>query len=142
MYFHLHENNYFTHLDFSTSSLYISWYLFIVWYVSRNVLPSNWPTPHLSANCYLVTFISTMSELINGSLLQASAALLSGPLIYFISGPYSSTIRYQRSTISVVKFLNMRFLWSVYTGIWCHKIVVRNYFKFSTIINNYFSVVV
>ena len=56
-------------------------------------------------------------ELINGSLLKASAASLLGPLINFIPGPYSSKIRRQRINISVVKISNVSFLWSVYTVI-------------------------
>ena len=80
------------------------------------------------------------SELINGGLLKAFYVLLSGPLIYFISGLYSSNIRRQHSSLSVVNFSNVRFLRSLYTVIRCPKIIVRNCFIVSTIFNSYFSI--
>ena len=83
-----------------------------------------------------------MSELINVSLLKASDESLSGPLIYFILGPYSSNIRCQRSTLSVVKLSNVRFLWSIYTVIICPKRILRNSFNVFTILNSYPYVVV
>ena len=94
--------------------------------------PYNWLTPYLSANYSLVTSLSVASESINDSLLKATAASLSRPLIYFISGPYYSSIRRQRITLSVVRLSNVEFLWSVYTVIRCHKIIVRNSFRVST----------
>ena len=81
-----------------------------------------------------------MSELSNGILLKESAAPLSGPLMYFISGPYYSHIRRQGSTLSVVKFSNVRLLWYIYTVIQCPKRNVRNHFKVSTILNTSLSI--
>ena len=102
----------------------------------------NIPKQYLSAKCSLVMLLYYKSDLINISLLKASAASLSGPLIYFISGPYYSNIRRQRSTLSVVNISNVRFLWSVYTFIWCTKIIVWKSFKVSTILKNSISIVV
>ena len=120
----------------------LRWYLSIVQYVSGNVLISNFFAQYISAMYSLVMLLSSKSELINDSLLKSYDASLSDPFIYFISGPYSSNMRFQRSTLSVVKFSNVRFLWSVYTVIWSPKIIVRKYFNFSTILNSYLSVVV
>ena len=83
-----------------------------------------------------------ISELINGSQLKASSVSLSGPLIYFISGPYSYTIRRQNSTLSVLKFSNVIILCYVYIVIQCPKIIVRDSFRVSTILNRSFLLVV
>ena len=120
---------------FSARFLSLRLYLSIVWYFSRNMSLYNLSTQELSDKCSLVMSLSFTSELINGSPLKPYAASLSFPLIYFISGPYYSNIRRQHSTLSVVKFSNMRFLWSVYTVIWFHKRIVQNCFKVSTILN-------
>ena len=133
MYFRLHENIFrmvVCAFQFFTSSLSLHIYLLIVHYVSRNVLPCNLSTPYLSCNCSLVTLLSVMSESINGNLLNVSAESLSGPSIHFILGPYSSNIRLQRSTNSVVKLSNVSFLWSVYTVIRCPKILYGSLLRF------------
>ena len=96
--------------------LSLRWFLSIVRYVSGNFLLYNSSTQYLSGKCFLVMLLSTMSELINRILLKASSASLSVPFMYFISGPYHSNIRHQCSTLSVVKFSNVIFLWSVYTS--------------------------
>ena len=85
-------------------------------------------------------FLYFMSKLINGSIFKASAAPLSGSLMYSILGKYSYNIGCQRSTLSVVRFSNVRVLWSVYTVIRCLKIIVRNSFKVYTIIKSSLSV--
>ena len=86
--------------------------------------------------------ISDTSELIDGSLLKASTESLSSSLVYFISGPYSYSIRRQCSTISVVKFSNVRFLWSSYTVIRCPKRILWKSFKVATVLNSSFSDIV
>ena len=78
-----------------------------------------------------------MVESINVNLLKTPAMSLSGPVIYIIPGPYSPNSRHQRSTIFVVKFSKVRFLWSGYTVIQRTKIMVWNYSKVSTLINSY-----
>ena len=83
-----------------------------------------------------------MSELINASLIKALDESLSGSLIYFISIPYSYKIRRQRSAFSVVDFSKVGFLWSIYTILRCPKIIERNSFRVSNILNSYLYVVI
>ena len=45
---------------------------------------------------------------------SASAAMFFLPGIYSISKPYSSNINLYRNTLSVLNFLHVKFLWSVY----------------------------
>ena len=61
--------------------------------------------------------------------------------MHFIVGPYYSISKRQRRTLSVIKFLFVIFLWSVYTVIRCTIIMIRNYFRVSTILRSSLSVV-
>ena len=70
------------------------------------------------------------------------AASLSGPFVFLFMGMYYSYKIIQCSTIYVVKLSYVRFLWSVYLVIRCPNIMVRNYFRVSTIIDSSRSVVV
>jgi hypothetical protein len=73
---------------------------------------------------------------------RASATTLCSPLMYLISGPYSSAIILQHRTCSVLICLKVRFLWSVYTIIlWPRRMFLYS-FRVSTILNNSLSVVV
>ena len=125
-----------------TTFFYLRWYLSIVWYVSENVLLSNFWTQQLSSEYSLVMLMSFPSELISGSLIKMSTVSLSYPFIYLIVGAYSSNSRRQRSTFSALKLSSVRFLWSIYTFIRCPKRIIWNYYRVSAILNSYCYIVV
>ena len=51
------------------------------------------------------------------------------PGVYSISGPHSSNISLHRNTLSVLKFLRVRFVWSVYIfNFWPNKTVQNSLF--------------
>ena len=77
-----------------------------------------------------------------GNFDSASTAMFSSPFIYLISGPYSSNISLHCNTLSVLKFLHVKFSWSVYIFNFLPNKIVRNSFKILTILSNSFSVTV
>ena len=62
---------------------------------------------------YVDSCVASLFPLL-GNRYSASAAMFSLPGIYSISGPYLSNISLHRNTISVLKFLHVIILWSVY----------------------------
>ena len=65
----------------------------------------------------------------------ASATMFLAPGMYWISGPYYSSFNLNSNTLSILKFLQVMFLWSLYTlSCWANKIV-RNSFSVSTMIS-------
>ena len=71
------------------------------------------------ARVYLLMLLSFTSKVIKRILFKVSNVSLISPLICLRVGPYYSNINLQWSTLSVVNWLNVRFLWSVYNIIWC-----------------------
>jgi hypothetical protein len=74
--------------------------------------------------------------------LRVSATIFLGPLIYSIVGLNSSIMRCHHMTCLVLKFLWVRFWWSVWTTIHWPKRIFQNSFKVSTIERSSLSVVV
>ena len=90
----------------------------------------------------LVILLSGTPESITITLYKPHNASLSGPFKNSFVESYYSNMRCQRSTLSVVNVLYVRFLWSVYTVILCPNRMVHNYFRVSNILKIYLSVVV
>ena len=75
-----------------------------------------------------------------GSLLKYNTASLSVPLIYLKVGQYYHNSKSQISNIFILKFLYVRFLWSIYMVIECPNRMVWNYLRVYTILNRSLSV--
>jgi hypothetical protein len=71
--------------------------------------------------------------------LRVLATIFLGPFIYSIVGLNSSMMRGHRMTRSVMKFLWVRFWWSVWTTICWPKMIFQNSFKQSFIDQKQFS---
>ena len=85
--------------------------------------------------------LSVMYDLINVTILEEFCASLPVSYIYLIVGVYYSNRKLHISTLSIVKLLYMIFLWYIYTVILCTDKMLHNYFRVSTILNSYLSVV-
>ena len=77
-----------------------------------------------------------------GILDSASTTIFFLPLIYSISGPYSSIISLHINNLLVLKSLQVRFLWSVYILNFWPSNISLNSFRVSTIVSSYFYVTV
>ena len=132
---------YIAHFILSNSSLSFSWYLSIIKHVLGNVSPPNFSTKYYSDKVSLAMLLSVMYDLINVTILEEFCASLPVSYIYLIVGVYYSNRKLHISTLSIVKLLYMIFLWYIYTVILCTDKMLHNYFRVSTILNSYLSVV-
>ena len=128
--------SYFVRFSLDTSSLRFSWHLSIILYVSWNVSQSNLLTQELSDKVYLVMYLSFISDMIFINLTKASDSSLSVPFMYLIIGTYSSNSKLQKSTIFVVNISYVISLWSIYTVIQLHDIIVHTYFVVITLLDS------
>ena len=73
-----------------------------------------------------------------GSPWYCTSYYIFSPLIYSISVPYYSSISSHLNNLSVLKILQIRFLWSVYILNLLPSIIILKYFRVSTLLSIFF----